>query len=61
MPTSREDGLAADAEALKARIARKCARQLAKLGGADAEAEVPPRRRPDVLEDAAILNMANGT
>lgn len=34
-------------EALKALIERESARRLAKLGGTDAEAEVPPRRRLD--------------
>ena len=50
MTTSRKNGSIADAEALKTRIARKCARRLAKLGGSDPEVEAPPRRRPDVVE-----------
>ena len=50
MPTSPKDGLAADAEALNARIARKCARRLAKLGGSDPQAEAPPRRRAEAFD-----------
>jgi Arc/MetJ family transcription regulator len=33
-------------EALKALIERESARRLARLGGSDAKAKAPPRRRP---------------
>ncbi|MFT3987386.1 type II toxin-antitoxin system VapB family antitoxin [Aestuariivirga sp.] len=35
-------------EALKALIARESARRLARLGGSEAGAKAPPRRRPRV-------------
>lgn len=45
--TGTEERTALIHEGLRALIARESARRLARLGGSDRRAKVPPRRRPD--------------